>query len=315
MSSVADFIKIPKTDSCKHLQLGMRYSSFVRWAGFYLPNFSEDKRFPAGSDEDMVFRGELEEFIQDRIGSEHDLLLLLCYAISESVSENVTSLNGTINVDTVSNFKNATEFLDTIKLAAEKYSNKVKVRPFLGINSDKENNLPLANMLLESNLFEGIELYGRKYIENPEKFLSIFKTARKMGIKSRISCFGFKGMKNQEDIFEILLNLRPTHLLNPNIALNNDDLKIFQNGKICDQIFEMQKEHAIYFEFSPAPVLSGNRGEKKAFVIREFAEKGFPFSFCTEDMLFLNKSISEFAADLCNAGVFSENELTDILSR
>lgn len=135
-----------------------------------------------------------------------------------------------------------------------------------------------------------------------------------MGIKSRISCFGFKGFKNQEEIFEILQNLRPTNLLNPNIALNNDDLKIFKNGKICSEILEMHKENIIHIEFSPAPILSGNKGLQKAQVIREFAETGIEFSLCSEDMLFLNKSISEFATDLCNMGVFTSEEIIPLFA-
>ena len=314
MATISDFAKIPKIDSCKHLASGMRYSAFTQWAGFLVPDYDETTERKAGSPEDIEIRNELSSYTQLRVGSAHDILLLFCHAISESISENVTWINGTVNVDFLSKCKNPTEFLDTVKEACEKYSNKIKVRPFLGIDTDNENNLPLAEMLLDSDIFEGIELYGRKYAENPEKFLSIFKTARTKGIESRISCVGFHGMQHQEDIFEIIRNLRPTHLLNPNIALNNDALKIFENGKICQQIFEMKKEFDVYIEFSPAPILSGNKSEQKARAIREFAEMGIPFSLCSEDMLFLNKSISEFAADLCNAGVFSIEEMSQLIS-
>ncbi|MBQ9207891.1 MAG: hypothetical protein IJ158_14420 [Treponema sp.] len=314
MAIISDFIKTSKSDSCKHLSSGMSYSAFTQWAGFFIPDFDPNKKRNAGSPEDIEIRNEISSYTQMRVSSAHDILLLFCHAISESISENVTWMNGTVNVDFLSKCKNPTEFLDTVKEACEKYSNKIKVHPFLGIDTDNENNLPLAEMLLDSDIFEGIELYGRKYAENPEKFLSIFKTARTKGIESRISCVGFHGMQRQEDIFEIIRNLRPTHLLNPNIALNNDALKIFENGKICQQIFEMKKEFDVYIEFSPAPILSGNKSEQKAHAIREFAEMGIPFSLCSEDMLFLNKSISEFAADLCNMGVFSIEEMSQLIS-
>ena len=313
MVSISDFSKIPKIDSAKHLSSGMRYSAFIQWAGFLIPGFDEAAPTAAGSEADVALRREISSYTQTRGGSAHDILLLFCHAISESISDNVKLLNGTVNVDFLSKCKNATEFLDIVKETCDKYSDKIKVRPFLGIDTDNENNLPLAEMLLESGLFEGIELYGRTYAENPERFLSIFHRARRMGIESRICCFGFKTLKGQSEIIEILENLQPTHLMNPNIAINNDALRIFENGKICPEILALGHDTGIHLEFSPAPILSGNKGEKKARVIREFAENNIPFSFCTEDTLYLNKSISEFAADLCNGGVFSKDEITELL--
>lgn len=315
MASIADFVKIPKIDSCKNLSTGLRYSSFTQWANFLLPDFSENTRHFAGTEDDLALRAQISEYTEDRIGSSHDMLLLFCHSISESVSENVTFLNGTINVDFVSKCKNATEFLDVVKSASEKYSDKLKLRPFLGIDTDKENNLPLATMLLESGLFDGIELYGRTYAENPEKFLTIFKTARKMDLSSRICCLGFRGLKNREEIFELIENLCPTHLMNPNIAINNDALKIFKDGKIYPEVVKIVKDKNLQIEFSPAPILSGKKEQEKKLILREFVENDIPFSLCSEDMLYLNKSISEFAADLCNAGVFSIEEMTKIIQK
>lgn len=288
----------------------MRYSTFTQWAGFLIPDLDENVPRNAGTDEDMALRHEINNYTQTRIGTPHDILLLFCHAISESISENVMRVNGTVNVDFLSKCKNATEFLDVVKQACSMYSDRITVRPFLGIDTDNENNLPLAEMLLESNYFDGIELYGTTYAENPERFLSIFKTAHKMGIESRICCLGFRTLKTQGEIIEILQNLQPTHLMNPNIAINNDALRIFENGKITPEIIALGHDSNLHLEFSPAPILSGKKGAEKARVIREFAENDIPFSFCTEDMLHLNKSLSEFASDLCNAGVFSKEEIT-----
>lgn len=313
MAVISDFVRLPKIDSCKHLSTGMRYSAFTQWTGFLIPGLDETSVRVAGDPADIEMRKDINYYTQTRVGTAHDILLLFCHAISESISDNVMFLNGTVNVDFLSKCRNATEFLDTVKQACSMYSDRIKVRPFLGIDTDNENNLPLAEMLLESKYFEGIELYGRTYAEKPERFLSIFKTAHRMGIESRICCFGFKTLKTQGEIIEILDNLRPTHLMNPNIAINNDALRIFENGKICPEIIALGHETGLHIEFSPAPVLSGNKGDKKARVIREFAENNIPFSLCTEDILHLNKSISEFAVDLCNADIFSKEEITKII--
>ena len=314
MTTVADFIKIQKSDSCKHLHTGMRYASFVRWSGFLVPGFSDTERLNAGSASDLALRSEVERFIQMRIDSAHDLSLLLSYALTESNSENVTACNGTVNIDFVSKCKNSTEFLDAISAVSEKYADKIAFRPFLGIDSDKENNLALANMLLESKLFSGIELYGTRFASTPEKYLMIFNTVHELNLDSRVCCFGFRELPDRDSIFELMLNLRPNLLLNPNIAINNDNLRIFKDLKIFPEVIAFIKDNNIHIEFSPAPILSGKKGEQKAQVIREFAENDIPFSLATEDTLYLNKSLSEFASDLCNAGVFSKDELVGIIS-
>lgn len=311
MATIADFLEIKKTDSCKHLSTGMRYPVFTQWAGFLVPEFSDNIK--AGSDEYMSLKKSISSYTQDRIGCSHDIMLLFCHAISESVSENVKNLNGSLSVEYLSKCNNATEFLEIIKRTKEKYNDKINFRPFLGLDSDNENNLPLANMILESGLFEGIELYGTAFVETPEKFLAIFKSAHELNIETRISCQGLKNLQSRDELFELMLNFRPTHLLNPNIGLSNDKLKIFKDGKLYPEIVNFIHDNNIHIEFSPAPTLAERKPKEKAFAIREFAENDIDFSFCTEDVLFLGKSLSTFAADLCNLGVFSVEEMKGIL--
>ena len=291
----------------------MRYSDYVKWAGFQIPDYSDFSIKNAGSESNLLLRAEVLDYTQTRIGTARDLFLLFCHSISESVCENVKSLHGTINVSFVSKCKNATEFLDVVKNASEKYADQVEFHPFLGIYTDVENNLPLATMLLESGIFEGIDLYGKSFAENPEKFLGVFNTARRLNLKSQISCLGFRSLGGRDDIYELLANLQPTHLLNPNITYKNSELDSSINGKLVQSAITFTKDNNIHIDFSPAPILSGQNAKEKAFLIREFAENGIPFSFCTEDLLFLNKSISEFAVDLCNLGVFSKEELIKII--
>lgn len=314
MASISDFIRIPKTDSCKHLSSGMRYEGFIHWTEFIIPEFQERKFLDAGCEEDLRLRAEINSYTNLRIGNSHDAFLLFCHSISESVSENVTLLNGTVNVDLLSNLNNPSDFIDAIKKSCEKYADKIKVRPYLGLDSSDEKNVNLATMLLESGIFSGIELYGTEFAEKPERFLTIFKTARKMNIESRIGCLGFRNFDGRDSIFEIIQNLKPSVILNPNVAVNRENLMIFKDGKILPEVEAFLKDNDIRSEFSPAPYLSGQNMDEKLQIIREFAEKGLNFALCTEDLLYLNKSLSEFAADLCNKGVFSQEELVEIIS-
>ena len=312
MTKIADFLELPKKDSCKHLSTGMSYPVFTHWAGFLIPDFSDEIK--AGSAEYMSLKKNISAYTKERMGSAHDILLLFCHAISASVSENVKKLNGSLSIEYLSQCKNAAEFLDIITQAKEKYAGKINFRPFLGIDSDNENNIPLANMLLESGLFAGIDLYGKAFVENPEKFLSIFNSAHKLNMESRISCQGLKDLQSRDELFELMLNFRPSHLMNPNIGVCNDKLKIFNNGKLYPEIVDFIHDNNIHIEFSPAPMLSERNAEKKVWAIREFAENDIDFSLCTEDVLFYGKSISSFSVDLCNMGVFTKEELEKIIS-
>lgn len=292
----------------------MRYPAFVHWAGFLLPDFTEYEKRAAGSEQDMRLREEIEDYTQIRIGSSQDIFLLICHAISESLAENTKVLNGTIKADFIQKCKNATEFLDIIKNTSDKYSESITFRPFLGIDTNKENNLSLATMVLDSGLFAGIELYGERYAEMPEKFLSIFNTARKKGIETRLSCLGFRNMKNFDDVFDLVQLLCPSCFLNPNTAVGRDYLGVYKDGKVSQETIAFVKDNNIRLEFSPAPTLSAHNAEQKAFAIRQALDNDIPLSLCTEDMLFMNKSISSFAADLCNLGVFSQEEVVQIIS-
>ena len=106
MAAISDFLKIPKIDSCKHLSSGMKYDSFTQWAGFLLPGFDELKSRPAGSVQDLAIRKDFNLYTQTRISSAHDILLLFCYAVSESISDGIKLLNGTVNVDFLSKCRN-----------------------------------------------------------------------------------------------------------------------------------------------------------------------------------------------------------------
>ena len=79
MTSVADFIKLPKKDFHSSLDLGMRYPSFVTWAGFYVPDFPED-----GSPVKIEMRSQVHEYTSMRIATEDDMKKLLFLSISDS---------------------------------------------------------------------------------------------------------------------------------------------------------------------------------------------------------------------------------------
>ena len=52
--------------------------------------------------------------------------------------------------------------------------------------------------------------------------------------------------------------------------------------------------------------------EQKAKYVRAFLDAGITVKAGTESVLLLNKSLSQFAADLCNTGVFRANEVKEL---
>ena len=92
MTSVADFIKLPKKDFHSSLDLGMRYPSFVTWAGFYVPDFPED-----GSPVKIEMRSQVHEYTSMRIATEDDIKKLLFLSISENLADNIIQTNAAID--------------------------------------------------------------------------------------------------------------------------------------------------------------------------------------------------------------------------
>ncbi len=184
MTSVADFIKLPKADFHSTLNFGMRYSSYVTWAGFYVPDFPVNN-----SDISGEVKKEIEEYTFLRIGCQDDVQKLIYLSIAESLGDNVKQLDGAINIELLSRYGSVLSITKLLQDTKQKYQTQLNLNPFLSINSDSadKNTLKLAQEFLKSGCFKGLYIYGKNIFEQPQNFKQIAQSVTSKNLNLKIN--------------------------------------------------------------------------------------------------------------------------------
>lgn len=297
MAELADFLEIPKTDSFNDLLTGMRYSSYANWSGFAIPGFRKDKDC-----NDFKILSDYKFYTDLKISGDKDIQNLFYMSVSEAKADNVKILYGGIDFALHQKCENSEKFINAIEEIKKKSGKSTELRPILIINSEAENNLPLAETFIKNQNFSGIILSGANfflYDSNVKIYEKIFSTARKLNQKTEINCTGIKTPDETKSALETFLP---------------DFLKDIRE-EICDEkTLDFMKQTEMCAEFSPySPFISSYKKQKRYKFIRRLFDYGIKIHLCTGNLLFLKKSISEFAADLCNSGLFSNQEMISII--
>lgn len=293
MAELSDFQKIPKTDSFNDLLSGMRYFSYSRWAGFVIPDFSED-------DEcfDSKLLDEFKFYTDIKISGQKDLQSLFYMSISEAAADNVKKLFAGIDLSLCKKCENPSSFIDLIINVKLKCESQTEIFPVLAIDSNLENNLYLAETFIENKKFAGIILSGEKIFSFDEKtkiYDKILASARKCGLKTEINCVH---AQNSDGVNFALTTFKP------------DFIKDVPESVFDEKIFDFVKQTEICAEFTPyVPSCLETEKLKKYKFMRRLFDSGIKIRLCTGSLLLLKKSVSEFAVDLCNSGIFSEDEV------
>ncbi len=305
MVTIADFIKIPKTDSYNHLKFGMRYFSFVHWAGFFVPDFPENG---ICCDEDM--RSDIQNYISTKTATADDVQKLLSIAISEAISDTVKNLDAMIDFSLAESCGTPDNFIETIKKTIEKYSDKVEIRPFLSFNIDDFCNEELdeeslaallrnAGTLMKSGYFSGFDFCGNISEARIEKIKPLIRSSRGEKLPVSVCCDFIKSSEEFLSLFEIF---------KPSAVCNFDP-------ELCDEnIQSVLKKKNVIFEISPELFLSKDGfSAQKAAALKKVFEGEVVVKLCSGKILYTNSPISSFATELCNTGAFSKEELSGIL--
>lgn len=299
MTTIADFIKVQKNDFHNNLDLGMSYPSYVLWSGFYMPDFPSD-----GSAVNKKIASEVKEYTQYRVKGEKDITSLLALSLTESEADNCTNITGIINNQLMNSCDTPETFVSAIKSALEKFSERLSVELILAIDTDNIDlsTFALASSLLGSGIFKGIYLYGEILSKMPQKFAGFTKTAQEHNLKTEI----FAGFTKSSDEYMNLLRL-----LNPNTIIQGE------HSVKDSKIIKFLKEHSINTVVTPSTSFSTAQiqFEQKARYIRTLLNEGLSVKLATESILLFNQSLSNFASNLCNTGIFSKEEMISLLQQ
>ena len=297
MVNASDFLSLEKVDAHNHLNLGMRYASYVSWAGFYIPNFPRK----------MNGLGEMHEVIgqytRNRSATAKDVQDLITLSIQDAITDGVTILEGSCDIGFVNHCGGSVDaYIELIDKIVKKFEGQIDVRPELGMGKlfDKTKIDMWVKPLLESGVFKSIDLYGPEVEDGLDQFKYIYDMAGKLGIKRKAHVGEFSDAKSVKAFIEIFELDEVQH----GIGAANDD-----------SVLQFIKDRNIRCNVTPASnVMLSAVKSLEEHPIKKMVEFGIPVTICTDDLMFFNRSVSEQCADLINANVLTEEQVRKILS-
>ena len=199
MANVSDFLTLEKVDAHNHLNLGMRYASYVPWAGFYIPNFPRK----------MNGLGEMHEVIaqytRNRSATAKDVQDLITLSVKDAIADGVTVLEGSCDISFVHHCNDSVdEYVELIHGIVKKFEGQIELRPELGMGKlfDKTKIDAWVPPLLESGIFKSIDLYGPEVEDGIDQFKYIYDMAGKLGIKKKAHVGEFSDAKSVRSFIE-----------------------------------------------------------------------------------------------------------------
>ena len=297
MISFSEFLDIPKIDAHNHLNLGMRYSSYAPWAGFYIPNFP---RKMSGLDEMHEIIGD---YTRPRVQSAKDVSTLFSLSIEDAIEDGIKILEASVDMGLAQFFRNTTAFCNMLESLKSQYINDISFRPEVGMGKtfDKAKLKKLVPECIQSGVFGSIDLYGPEVLDGIEEFQAYFELAYKKGLKKKAHIGEFSNAQTVKDFvnfFEL------------------DEVQHGINAAYDDSALLLLKEKNVRLNITPTSnVMLSAVMSLESHPIKRFVQEGIRVSIATDDLLFFNRSVSEQCADMVNAGLFTKEEVLDILNQ
>ena len=300
VSSISDFVKCPKTDTHNHLNLGMRYASYAPWAGFYIPDFP---RRMNGLDE--FHAAVIIPYTRPRCKTMKDVQDLFSLTVQDAIADNVKVLEGSADISFVHHCGSVENYVNLVQRVKDKFKDKIDFRPELGMGKtfDIEKIYKWAPELLESGVFNSIDLYGPEVEDGLDKFVDIYKLAAKLGIKKKAHVGEFSDAHSVQRFVEIF---------------ELDEVQHGRNAADDPSVVQFLREHNVALNICPeSNVMLGAEPSYKAEAekIRTLVDAGILVNLSTDDLLFFNKNNSEQCVDLAKTGLFTVDELKAMLQK
>ena len=298
MANASDFLTLEKVDAHNHLNLGMRYASYVPWAGFYIPNFPR-KMNGLGDMHEVIW-----QYTRNRSATAKDVQDLITLSVKDAIADGVTILEGSCDISFVNHCNGSVDkYVELIDGIVKKFEGQIELRPELGMGKlfDKTKIDAWVPPLLESGIFKSIDLYGPEVEDGIDQFKYIYDLAGKLGIKKKAHVGEFSDAKSVRCFIEFFELDEVQH----GIGAANDD-----------SVLQFIKDRNIRCNVTPASniMLSAVKSLEE-HPIKKLVEFGIPVTICTDDLLFFNRSVSEQCADLINANVLTEEQVKSILKQ
>ena len=287
--------KLPKADVHSHLHL----SGSLEMLSQKYPdaNLSIPKYFN-GLD-GMV--GFINNHINSLMHTAEDMIYFLEMGIKNSISDNVTYLEASVDIGFIRFFNDdVEEFIAMVQQLKDRYKSVLEFRPDIGINKDypKDKVNTYGLKCIESGSFGGIDIYGKERNRKLDDFVPIFNAAQKNGLKTKVHIGEFSDHKTIENAISLL---HPTEI---------------QHGiRAADSLTTMKMivDHDIQLNICPqSNKILGAVKSISEHPIRRLYDHGIKITINTDDQLIFNASLTDQYIDLIERQVFSLAQIDGI---
>ena len=290
------FNSVPKGDLHNHALLGSnRYFFSLKFPKFNLEHFANNKDITS-----------LTEFIKKNIvkistTKQGQLTLFEC-TILTAINDGISLLEMSVDYRLVYEvYDNQPEkyIHDLIKIK-EKYKDKIKIHYDLGIsrNAYKKEHDDIIMKLIDSSIFNGIDIFGDELSKPIHVFKNIYKHAKKRNVKRKAHVGEFG---TAYDIYEAIKTLH-LNVVQHGISIINDE-KIMKYAKIKN----------IKFNICPISNLKLYRVEDiRNHPIKKMYEYGLKITINTDDQLIFENSLFDEYSLLYREKVFTIEQLNEI---
>jgi adenosine deaminase len=286
--------KVSKGDVHNHCGLGMRFSTFNKWAGGNVKR--PPKKIDGLKGLDNYIFNETMKYISEK----EDIAFLIEETVKEAIEDGVKVLEASIDCHELIRFTEKNEFFIMISHIRNKYNKYINFRPEIGMpkNISDENLDKLLIPCIDSGVFKSVDLYGDEIKDDFERFKDYYKYAKKKGLKLKVHAGEFHDYNNVKKAIEIL---------------EVDEIQHGIGSVSSEYIMDLIKERNIRLNICPSSnYILGAVKDMKEYPARKLFDKGVLFTINTDDLLIFDSGVSEEYLYLFKLGLFNVDELNGI---
>lgn len=287
---------LPKADLHNHLHL----SGAVELLKVHYPNIRfETPRFYDGFDGMMQF---IIQNVNTLMHSSDDVITLMDIGIRSSIEDNVKHLEASVDLGLAKYFDNSLDALiREVGALKRKYKDQIDLRPEIGIkkSSDMAEVYGDGIRCIESDVFDGIDLYGKEETDQDlSGFAEFFQEARAKCKKTKVHIGEFSDSRSVIHAIE---------------ALQPDEIQHGINASGSEEAIQLIRDRKIRLNICPhSNVALQAVRSLEDHPLRKLYDAGVNISINTDDHLLFNATITDQFADLIQGGLFTIEEIEQI---
>ena len=250
------------------------------------------------------FNQYIKDNLSDLIANKKTQLKLYELSILTAIEDGVTVLDISVHYKSVYRVFNGSihNYIKSLKILKEKYKNRIQLNYDLGISRDsyQKNDYFLLKKLIETNLFNGLDLFGNELKKDLKCFKKIYRYAKKnnMILKAHVGEYGDpKSIKRAIKILNLDVVQHGINIVN--------DTSIMKFAKIRGVIFNVCVTSNIIL----LKDININNHP-----IRKMYDYGLKVTINTDDELIFNSSLFNEYLLLFKNNYFNTLELFDIMN-